>query len=113
MTSLRRNDLAEQGAPVTDETRTFKKQHQTVDRPPVTDHNINDEYMRDPPNNLASGVGEPVADRNTWGVKEGAYEEESGEEGVLGDVASGRYKKEDVLREATEDSSVHPNASGE
>ena len=33
----------------TDEEQTFKKAHQTVDRPPVTDHNINDEYYRHPP----------------------------------------------------------------
>jgi hypothetical protein len=28
----------------------FKKEFQTVGRPAVTDHNINDEYMRDAPN---------------------------------------------------------------
>lgn len=27
----------------------FKKTEQVVGRPPVTDHNINDEYMRNPP----------------------------------------------------------------
>lgn len=35
--------------PAEDESRAFKKTEQVVGRPPVTDHNINDEYLRDPP----------------------------------------------------------------
>lgn len=33
----------------TDSTQSFKKEYQVVGRPSVTDHDINDEYMRDPP----------------------------------------------------------------
>lgn len=32
------------------EDQGSKKQRRPVGRPPVTDHNINDEYVRDPPN---------------------------------------------------------------
>lgn len=32
------------------EDQESKKQRRLVGRPPVTDHNINDEYVRDPPN---------------------------------------------------------------
>ena len=34
----------------TTEDQELKKQRRFVGRPSVTDHNINDEYVRDPPN---------------------------------------------------------------
>lgn len=48
MSNIERNDLRPT-AEVTDETLAFKKPYQTVGRPPVTQENINDQYMRDPP----------------------------------------------------------------
>ena len=47
--NIRRNDLRGDGdVTVTDESLAFKKPYQTVGRPPVVD-NINDQYVRDPP----------------------------------------------------------------
>ena len=48
MSGIRRHDLTDR-ANVTDEAQTFKKPYQTVDRPPVTDHDINEEYLNDAP----------------------------------------------------------------
>ncbi|CAL1712697.1 unnamed protein product [Somion occarium] len=39
------------GKPITDNLRVFKKEFQVVDKPAVTDHNIHDDYIRDPPHN--------------------------------------------------------------
>jgi hypothetical protein len=33
----------------TDEEKTFKKPFQVVGRPETTDHNMHDDYIRDPP----------------------------------------------------------------
>lgn len=49
MSTARRHDLVGH-ANNTDESQTFKKPFQTVDRPPVTGHDIHEDYMRDPPN---------------------------------------------------------------
>ena len=43
--NIRRNDG---DVTITDESLAFKKPYQTVGRPPVVD-NINDQYLRDPP----------------------------------------------------------------
>lgn len=43
------SDATGEGREVEDEQRVFKKTEQVIGRPPVTD-NINDQYMRDPPN---------------------------------------------------------------
>ncbi|EPQ54592.1 hypothetical protein GLOTRDRAFT_43526 [Gloeophyllum trabeum ATCC 11539] len=80
-----------------DESKTFKKAFQEVGRPATTDHNINDEYMRDPPNNTGDA---PTTDRKTRGAKEGAYGIEPTQEGVLGDPGKGRPKKDELMREA-------------
>lgn len=44
------NEVGDVAQRTTTDDQKFKKQYQTVGRPPVTDHNINDEYVRDPPN---------------------------------------------------------------
>ena len=48
MSSTRRYDTVDR-ASLTDESQTFKKAHQTVDRPPVTERDIHEQYMQDPP----------------------------------------------------------------
>ena len=48
MSSIRRQDLVDNTGK-TDESQTFKKAHQTVDRPPVTERDIHEQYMQDPP----------------------------------------------------------------
>ncbi|TFK52449.1 hypothetical protein OE88DRAFT_1734437 [Heliocybe sulcata] len=88
---------------VTDESKTFKKATQEVNRPATTDHNINDEYMRDAPNNLANAGNVPTTDRSTRGAKEGAYDVTPDPEGVLGDPGKGRPKKDELMREAIQD----------
>jgi len=94
---------------VTNETQTFKKPYQEVNRPAVTDHDINDEYMRDPPNNLARDDSVPTTDRKTRGLKEGAQEEtDPKQEGVLGDEPTGRIKKDAVLGSVVNENSQHP-----
>lgn len=51
MSQTRRSNVrADNDIPVLDDSRVFKKAYQTVGRPPVTERNINDEYLRHPPN---------------------------------------------------------------
>jgi hypothetical protein len=113
---------------ITDESRTFKKPTQTVGRPETTDHDINDEYMRNPPQvalsaptaycpvhdhssqNLPTNVD--ASQRREPGVKEGAYEEVPGQEGQFEDRSAereglGRAKPIDVQNVA--DTTVHSN----
>ncbi|TCD70886.1 hypothetical protein EIP91_001194 [Steccherinum ochraceum] len=93
------------GAPVTDDSQAFKKASQTVERPPVID-NINDQYFRDPPNNLSLPT-EPTTDRSTWGAKEGPFEElDPKQKGVLGDETTGKQTKEAALGEAVTENSL-------
>ncbi|KAI0338977.1 hypothetical protein BDW22DRAFT_1487346 [Trametopsis cervina] len=110
MSQLRRNDLSTQSeATYTDDTGKFKKPFQTVGRPEVTDHDINDEYMRNPPNNQPI---EPSTDRKNPGAKEGTWEVDDSapvEDGVLGEPGIGRSKKEQLLRETIEENSLHAN----
>ncbi|KZT23456.1 hypothetical protein NEOLEDRAFT_1069568 [Neolentinus lepideus HHB14362 ss-1] len=87
----------------TDESMTFKKATQEINRPATTDHNINDEYMRDPPNNLASG-DVPTTDRTSRGQKEGAYDVNPDPQGVIGEPGKGRPKKDEIMREAIQGS---------
>ncbi|KAI0699920.1 hypothetical protein C8T65DRAFT_580726 [Cerioporus squamosus] len=105
MSSARRHDLVDR-ANVTDESQTFKKAYQTVDRPPVTERDIHEEYMQDPPHNLPS---EPNTDRKTRGQKEGAQEEtDPKQDGVLGDANVGKQLRTSALQELATESSVHP-----
>ncbi|KAK7453546.1 hypothetical protein VKT23_001432 [Stygiomarasmius scandens] len=83
-------------------THGFKKATQEVNKPPVTDHNINDEYMKNPPQNIPD-----VPSNKVPGKKEGAYETEPMEPGVLGHEGMGRPKHMDVEGEIVRESSVH------
>jgi hypothetical protein len=80
----------------------FKKEFQTVGKPQTTDHNINDEYMRNAPDNLAG-----VKPSRNPGKKEGAYDITEQPMGVQGDeVGARRQPFEQIDAEST---SVHPN----
>ncbi|KAI0763590.1 hypothetical protein BD413DRAFT_483709 [Trametes elegans] len=104
---LRRHDLAERSAnSKTDEAHTFKKAHQTVDRPQVTERDIHEEYIQDPPRNAPF---EPNTDRQTRGLKEGAREEtDPKQDGVLGNQPTGKELKQSALESFTTESSIHP-----
>ncbi|ESK82599.1 hypothetical protein Moror_3654 [Moniliophthora roreri MCA 2997] len=88
----------------------FKKVYQEVNRPAVTDHNINDEYMRNPPHNL------DTLDDNTHTAKPtNQYtevpkkEDESMGRGILGDEGRGRAKHDVVEGEMVNENTVHRN----
>ncbi|KAL1742964.1 hypothetical protein HDZ31DRAFT_65477 [Schizophyllum fasciatum] len=82
----------------------FKKAAQEVNRPAVTDHNIHEDFVRNPPNN------EPIEFTNTRtrGLKEGAKEPEPYEPGVTGNEGTGRPKHADVEGEILQEGSIHP-----
>ncbi|KAI0330482.1 hypothetical protein GY45DRAFT_745654 [Cubamyces sp. BRFM 1775] len=104
MSGIRGNDLANREK--TDEAATFKKAFQTVDRPPVTERDIHEQYMQDPPHNMTP---EPSTDRKTLGLKEGAREEtDPKQDGILGDQSTGKILHQDALEDLTTGSSVHP-----
>ncbi|RPD62665.1 hypothetical protein L226DRAFT_610837 [Lentinus tigrinus ALCF2SS1-7] len=110
MSSTRRHDLINR-ANVTDESQAFKKAHQTVDRPPVTERDIHEQYMQDPPHNIPF---EPNTDRKTRGAKEGAQEEtDPKQDGVLGDEPTGKLSRQSALEEMTTESSIHPGNPSE
>ncbi|KAF5358638.1 hypothetical protein D9758_007748 [Tetrapyrgos nigripes] len=88
-------------------THGFKKATQEVNKPPVTDHNINDEYMRNPPQNFPPSDSVPTSETKVPGKKEGAYEVEPRERGVLGDEGTGRPKHLDVEGEIVRDNTTH------
>lgn len=50
---------------------------------------------------------EPMTDRKYPSKKEGAYELEEAEEGVLGEEPTGKYTKEAALGEMVNESTVH------
>ncbi|KZT09271.1 uncharacterized protein LAESUDRAFT_723003 [Laetiporus sulphureus 93-53] len=76
----------------------FKKQYQVVDRPPVTDHDINEEYLRDPPNNEPA---ETTTDYKARGLKRGARKVNTKQEDV-------RITKESALGTTANESSIYP-----
>ncbi|KAL1663865.1 hypothetical protein GGF50DRAFT_26392, partial [Schizophyllum commune] len=87
--------------------KQFKKAaqpFQEVNRPTVTDHNIHEDFVRNPPNN------EPIefTHTKTRGLKEGAKEPEPYEPGVTGHEGTGRPKHADVEGEAVQEGSIHP-----
>ncbi|KAL1685512.1 hypothetical protein GGG16DRAFT_66160 [Schizophyllum commune] len=87
--------------------KQFKKAtqpFQEVNRPTVTDHNIHEDFVRNPPNN------EPIefTHTKTRGLKEGAKEPEPYEPGVTGHEGIGRPKHADVEGEAVQEGSIHP-----
>ncbi|KAI0315527.1 hypothetical protein OF83DRAFT_1084907 [Amylostereum chailletii] len=102
----------------------FKKQTQTVGRPPVTSHDINEEYMRNPPNNLGTASLEQAADaiRRDEAAEDALNEEKrsrdyraetkkhtGGRLGALDDAEIGGVPDQ---REATEGTGVLDNAGG-
>ncbi|KAI0647833.1 hypothetical protein C8Q79DRAFT_952142 [Trametes meyenii] len=105
MSNIRSNDPADR-ANVTDASSTFKKTFQTVGRPPVTERDIHEEYLKD------SLKNEPYAPNTGWttrDLKEGAREETGPkQDGVLGDQPVGKIEKESALEALTTQSSIHP-----
>ncbi|EMD40081.1 hypothetical protein CERSUDRAFT_122173 [Gelatoporia subvermispora B] len=88
----------------------FKKEYQVVDRPAVTDHDINDEYFRNPPNNEPT---EPITSRKAPGLKEGAREETDLKvDGVLGDQPTSRILPDVARSNVVQENSVHSNVEG-
>ncbi|GJE88824.1 hypothetical protein PsYK624_049110 [Phanerochaete sordida] len=110
---IRRSDLrGDSDTTVTDDTLTFKKAYQTVGRPPVVE-NINEQYAQDPPRNEPL---ETSSERKTLGKKWGAYDEDleqAPKEQVLGDQPGGRTQKWAQMSDMAQESSVHPNSSGD
>jgi len=90
---------------LTTDERMFKKTEHVVGRPTTTDHNINEKYIRNPPDNLASTVAVPATDRRSWGLKEGARVSQD----VDKDSDVGRPKKAEVESSIVQENSIHPN----
>ncbi|THH14141.1 hypothetical protein EW146_g6160 [Bondarzewia mesenterica] len=75
-----------------DESRAFKKSHHVVDHPSITDHNINDEFFKDPPHNVDLNQGQ-----NPKAVGINREEQGTGSPtGILGYQDVGRQKIEEV-----------------
>jgi len=97
-------DMANHGTNRTTDDH-FKKTYQTVGKPATTDHDFHEDLMKDPPNNQPS---QSMTNSDNLGKKEGAYEREPMEMGVLGHEGMGRPKKVDVQGAMIEEDSVHP-----
>lgn len=100
-------DAIKDGSGREDAALNFKKPFQAVGRPTATDHDIHEDYMKDPPQN-ASRVS---TSKSTPGTKEGSYEEEALQSGVLGDEEVGRMKQIEVEGEILNESSMHPRTT--
>ncbi|EIW81010.1 hypothetical protein CONPUDRAFT_56150 [Coniophora puteana RWD-64-598 SS2] len=96
-------DLAHRGPNKTTDDQ-FKKTFQTVGRPETTDHDIHEDFLKNPPNNHPS----EFTNSDNLGKKEGAYEREPMQMGVLGYEETGRVKKSAVQGAMLEEDSVHP-----
>ncbi|TRM66671.1 hypothetical protein BD626DRAFT_483434 [Schizophyllum amplum] len=83
---------------------TFKKATQEVGRPPVTDHDMHEDLVRDPPNNQPS----QFTNSKARGKKEGVQEVEPQQMGVTGHEGVGRPKHMDVEGEMVQEGSIHP-----
>ncbi|KAK7054527.1 hypothetical protein VNI00_003725 [Paramarasmius palmivorus] len=88
----------------------FKKVYQTVDRPPVTDHNINDEYMRNPPKNIDTEIDVHTLEPISHFTKVPKNADESTGRGILGDEGRGRAKQSQVEGEIVNENTVHRNS---
>ncbi|PPQ64919.1 hypothetical protein CVT24_008259 [Panaeolus cyanescens] len=86
----------------------FKKVDQVVGRPPTTDHNINDDYVRKPPHNLDNPIN-PAHKPKGANPKHLAEKELSGEgpAAILKEEETGRNKKTDELASIAQDDSLH------
>ncbi|KZT63670.1 hypothetical protein DAEQUDRAFT_679983 [Daedalea quercina L-15889] len=105
------NEVGDVRKHTTNDNQKFKKEYQTVGRPPVTDHDINDEYMRNPPNSL-NIPRETSAARKAPGLKEGAREETGpNQDGVFGDAPTSRIHKDVALGDLANENTVHPNST--
>ncbi|OAX40942.1 hypothetical protein K503DRAFT_768114 [Rhizopogon vinicolor AM-OR11-026] len=96
--------VAKEGTNRTDEELTFKKPFQTVSRPPTTDHNIHEDYVRHPPHNTP-GPGATTSRKP--GKKEWARKPEPMEVGILGNMETGRLHQADIEGDILNRSSVH------
>ncbi|KIJ64629.1 hypothetical protein HYDPIDRAFT_154365 [Hydnomerulius pinastri MD-312] len=99
-------DARKAGSDTTDEELKPKKPFQTVGRPATTDHNMHDDFVKNPPQNLSGGTF--MGNTTNPGKKEGAYEREPTQIGVLGHEETGRIKHADAQAEMVNQSSVHP-----
>ncbi|KAF9007039.1 hypothetical protein BDQ17DRAFT_1351296, partial [Cyathus striatus] len=86
---------------VTSTNEPFKKTVQIVGKPPVTDHNINDEYVRNAPDNLSNNIATIQSGDLKYPTQR------ANREGVLGEEGLGRQKKVDELQDIVENNSVH------
>lgn len=129
MSQVRRNDLRPDSDVTPTDDNQFKKSFQTVGKPPVTERDMHEDFMRDPPNvrNILALVVscdtelspapqnkpfEPSSERNPPGKKEGGWafdEDTTEEEKVLGDEVRGKQTKEAALQAQTEEDSIHSN----
>ncbi|KAI6015548.1 hypothetical protein BKA83DRAFT_4232666 [Pisolithus microcarpus] len=103
-------DVIKDGSGREDAALEFKKPFQTVSRTTATDHDIHEDYIKDPPQESTNASRVPTS-KSTPGIKEGAYEEEALQSGVLGDEDTGRMKQIDVEGETLNESSMHPRTT--
>ncbi|XP_006455619.1 hypothetical protein AGABI2DRAFT_227062, partial [Agaricus bisporus var. bisporus H97] len=82
--------------------QTFKKSSVVVGQPAVTDHNINDDYVKDPPQNTDNSIERT----GNSGLKEGNPKEPR-EPGAPEDAQLGKVTKEADLAEIAQEDSVH------
>ncbi|KAJ3551123.1 hypothetical protein NM688_g4915 [Phlebia brevispora] len=110
----RRHDLrADSDVTFMDDANTFKKSVQVVGRPPVTEKNINDEYIKNPPKRtlVMRRLHKFATYRKLPGKKEGAFDlEDTGEEGILGEQSLGKYTNEAALGDMVNEDTVHSNS---
>ncbi|KII90538.1 hypothetical protein PLICRDRAFT_697078 [Plicaturopsis crispa FD-325 SS-3] len=94
-------------SPVTNTDQQFKKAEQEITPNVATNHNIHDDYINNPPNNLSSNA--PSQPSKARGLKEGAQDTwaRDVEPGVLGHEDVGRQKRTDVESDITQEHSVH------
>lgn len=102
----RSKDAKKLGSATTNTDQTFKKEYQVVGQPETTDHDIHEDYLKSPPQNIPGGF--PSETSQPLG-KEGAYERETLQPGVLGQEGVGRPKHSDVEGELINENSIHPN----
>ncbi|EAU87727.1 hypothetical protein CC1G_08763 [Coprinopsis cinerea okayama7 len=94
----------------------FKKPQQIVGRPEVTDHDINESYMRNPPHNLelsaAARKPGPPQKATEQAAKDRRPAIVNEDQEVLGiNEATGREKKAEDLAEVVQHDSLNPNDS--
>ncbi|KAF9040107.1 hypothetical protein BJ165DRAFT_1531077 [Panaeolus papilionaceus] len=86
----------------------FKKVEQVVDRSRTTDSNINDDYVRQPPQNLDNPIN--PARKPKDGNPSNVTELNEQLTGVLENQETGRSKRADELASIAQDNSLHSMA---